>query len=304
MDVEIRKAVFPVAGLGTRLLPATKAIPKELMTLVDRPLIEYAIDEARAAGIIQFIFVTARGKTPLQDHLDRAPILEKRLRADGKLGLVELLDNATMRSGAAAFIRQHEPLGLGHAVWCARHLVGDEAFAVILTDDVIASETPCLQQMIQAHRETGDNMVALMKVRPQETGSYGIVETGNPAEKISEVSGLVEKPEPSQAPSNLAIVGRYILTPQIMKNLDCAIGGARGEIQLTDALNAEATGSGKVYGYQFDGERFDCGSKQGFLRATVAFALQRTDLNEEFRAYLQDILQEPGATKDTNLLPG
>ena len=286
---KVTKAVFPVAGMGTRFLPATKSIPKEILTLVDRPLIQYAIDEARAAGIKEFIFVTSRGKSALEDYFDHAPELESLLRKAGKDELLEVLKDTNMDSGAIAYVRQNRPMGLGHAVWCARRLIGNEPFAVLLPDDVIASEKPCLQQMMEAYEQTGGNMVAAMEVPPAKASSYGVLDIGEDMGAIVQVRGMVEKPAPEDAPSNLAVIGRYILTPKVLTNLNRMKQGAGGEIQLTDAI-AEETKSGKVYGFRFRGQRFDCGSKAGFLQATVAFALARPDLRDEFGAYLNDII--------------
>ena len=286
---KVTKAVFPVAGLGTRFLPATKSIPKEIMTLVDRPLIQYAIDEARAAGIKEFIFVTARGKSALEDYFDHSPELEATLRKSGKEALLEVLKDTNMDSGAIAYVRQNRALGLGHAVWCAKRLIGDEPFAVLLPDDVIAAEKPCLLQMIEAYEQTGGNMVAAMEVAPSKASSYGVLDVAEDMGSILKVKGMVEKPRAEDAPSNLAVIGRYILTPKVMMNLNRMKQGAGGEIQLTDAI-AEEAASGQVYGFRFRGQRYDCGSKAGFLQATVAFALARDDLREEFSAYLNDMV--------------
>ena len=293
----VTKAVFPVAGMGTRFLPATKSIPKEIMTLVDRPLIQYCIDEARAAGIKEFIFVTSRGKSALEDYFDHAPELEASLRRSGKDDLLEILKETNMDSGAIAYVRQNRPMGLGHAVWCARRLIGDEPFAVLLPDDVIAAEKPCLQQMVEAYEQTGGNMVAAMEVSPERTKSYGVLDIGEDMGSVVSVKGMVEKPPAGTAPSNLAVIGRYILTPKIMQNLNRMKQGAGGEIQLTDAIAEEADGPGKVFGFRFRGQRYDCGSKAGFLQATVAFALARPDLNVEFNAYLHDTLAQQKAAQ-------
>lgn len=290
MKRKVTKAIFPVAGLGTRFLPATKSIPKEIMTLVDRPLIQYAIDEARAAGIKEFIFVTSRGKSALEDYFDHAPELESTLRKAGKAELLQILRETYMDSGAIAYVRQNRPMGLGHAVWCARKLVGqNEPFAVILPDDVIAAEKPCLQQMVEAYAETGGNMVAAMEVPPEKASSYGVLDIGNDMGSIVQAKGMVEKPKAGEAPSNLAVIGRYILSPRIMQNLNRNKTGANGEIQLTDAIAEEITTSNDVYGYRFRGQRFDCGSKAGFLQATVTFGLARSDLREEFSSYLYEL---------------
>ncbi|WP_136646028.1 UTP--glucose-1-phosphate uridylyltransferase GalU [Tabrizicola sp. YIM 78059] len=287
---KITKAVFPVAGLGTRFLPATKSIPKEIMTLVDRPLIQYAIDEARAAGIKEFIFVTARGKSALEDYFDHAPELESELRKKGKTELLDILKDTNMDSGAIAYVRQNRALGLGHAVWCARRLIGNEPFAVLLPDDVIAADRPCLQQMVEAHAETGGCMVAAMEVAPQRTSSYGILDIGEDRGTIVRAKGLVEKPRPEDAPSNLAIIGRYILTPKVLTNLNRMKQGAGGEIQLTDAIAEEVDTAAGVHGLRFRGHRYDCGSKIGFLQATVAFGLSRPDLGAEFESFLHELM--------------
>jgi UTP--glucose-1-phosphate uridylyltransferase len=290
MHKKVTKAIFPVAGLGTRFLPATKSIPKEIMTLVDRPLIQYAIDEARAAGIKEFIFVTSRGKGALEDYFDHAPTLEQELRQKGKDDLLEILTGTNMDSGAIAYIRQHKALGLGHAVWCARRLIGNEPFAVVLPDDVIAAEKPCLQQMIEAYDETGGNIVATMEVPPEKASSYGVLDVHKDMGQLVKVKGLVEKPPADQAPSNLAVIGRYILNPSVLRSLDQMKLGSGGEIHLTDAVANEVLGEPGVYGYRFQGQRFDCGSKSGFLQATVAFALAREDLRVDLLTYIRDVV--------------
>jgi len=271
-------------------LPATKSIPKEILTLVDRPLIQYAIDEARAAGIKEFIFVTSRGKSALEDYFDHSPELEATLRRAGKDALLEILRETNMDSGAIAYVRQNRPLGLGHAVWCARRLIGDEPFAVLLPDDVIAAEKPCLQQMVEAYAQTGGNIVAAMEVPVAKTSSYGVLDVAEDMGSVVLVKGMVEKPKAGEAPSNLAVIGRYILSPKVMRNLDKVKPGAGGEIQLTDAIAKEAKTPGTVFGYRFRGQRYDCGTKAGFLQATVAFALARPDLRDEFSAYLNDMV--------------
>lgn len=291
MGKKVTKAIFPVAGLGTRFLPATKSVPKEIMTLVDRPLIQYAIDEARAAGIKEFIFVTSRGKGALEDYFDHSPVLEQELRAKKKAELLQILKNTNMDSGAIAYIRQHKALGLGHAVWCARRLIGDEPFAVILPDDVIAAEKPCLQQMVEAYNETGGNMVAAMEVNPDRASSYGMLDVDEDRGEMVKIKGMVEKPAPEEAPSNLAVIGRYILSPNVLKNLNQLKSGSGGEIQLTDAIAAELSQGHEVFGYRFKGQRFDCGSKSGFLQATVSFGLAREELRDDLYAYLQDVMQ-------------
>ncbi len=289
MRKRVTKAIFPVAGLGTRFLPATKSIPKEIMTLVDRPLIQYAIDEAREAGIKEFIFVTARGKGALEDYFDSAPELEKSLRLKGKTDLLRELRRTDMDSGAIAYIRQREARGLGHAVYCARRLVApNEPFAVLLPDDVIAGKVGCLKQMVDAYAETGGNMVAVMKVPRKQTSSYGVIDPGQKDGRVIEVKGMVEKPKAEDAPSNMAVIGRYILRPAIFQTLRRLPTGAGGEVQLTDAISAQIETDG-VYGYNFAGQRFDCGSKAGYLQATVAFGLGREELHDELRGFLDTV---------------
>ncbi|PRX31173.1 UTP--glucose-1-phosphate uridylyltransferase [Meinhardsimonia xiamenensis] len=291
MPRKVTKAIFPVAGLGTRFLPATKSIPKEIMTLVDRPLIQYAIDEARAAGIREFIFVTSRGKSALEDYFDHAPELEATLRRSGKKELLAVLKSTNMDSGAIAYIRQHKPLGLGHAVWCARRLIApNEPFAVILPDDVIAAEKPCLRQMVEAYENTGGSMVAAMEVPPEKASAYGVLDVRENMGALVSVKGMVEKPAPGDAPSNLAVIGRYILSPKVLQNLSRIKSGAGGEIQLTDAIAREIAEGRDVWGFRFRGQRFDCGSKAGFLQATVAFGMAREDLRDDFIAYLHEVM--------------
>ena len=291
-EEKITKAIFPVAGLGTRFLPATKSVPKEIMTLVDRPLIQYAIDEARAAGIKEFIFVTSRGKGALEDYFDEAPQLEQTLRKKGKDELLEILQSTNMESGAIAYIRQHKALGLGHAVWCARRLISNEPFAVILPDDVIAAEKPCLQQMVEAYEESPGCMVAAMEVPQSQTSAYGILDVAEDMGARVSVKGMVEKPDVDKAPSNLAIIGRYILTPDVLRNLNKKKSGAGGEIQLTDGIADEIQEGRPVYGYRFQGQRFDCGSKSGFLQATVSFGLDRPELRDDLMGYLQHVVND------------
>jgi UTP--glucose-1-phosphate uridylyltransferase len=290
MRRKVTKAVFPVAGLGTRFLPATKSVPKEIMTLVDRPLIQYAIDEARAAGIKEFIFVTSRGKGALEDYFDHAPTLEQELRRKNKDDLLEVLKNTNMDSGAIAYVRQHKALGLGHAVWCAKRLIANEPFAVILPDDVISADKPCLQQMVEAYEETGGNMVAAMEVAPEKTSSYGILDVEQQEGALAKIRGMVEKPEIEDAPSNLAVIGRYILSPSVLTNLNKMKSGAGGEIQLTDAIATDIENNVGVYGYRFAGQRFDCGSKSGFLQATVAFGLARDELKDDLMGYIKTVV--------------
>ena len=287
----IRTAVFPIAGLGTRFLPVTKSIPKEMLPLIDRPLIQYAIDEARAAGITEFVFVTARGKGALEDYFDSAPELENELEQRGKRDVLTELKGVTMPSGAIASVRQHEALGLGHAVWCARGLVGDAPFAVILPDDVIVGDEPCLKQMVEAYEAAGEHacMLAAMEVPPEQISSYGALEVVEESGPLIRASGLVEKPKPEEAPSYYAVIGRYILSPRVMDDLGRMKRGAGGEIQLTDAIADQARAGHPVFGYRFRGVRYDCGSKLGFLQATVAFALERDDLRGNFSDYLKEV---------------
>ncbi|MEA3049147.1 MAG: UTP--glucose-phosphate uridylyltransferase [Sphingomonadales bacterium] len=279
----LRKAVFPVAGLGTRFLPATKAMPKEMLTVVDRPLIQYAVEEALEAGIEQMVFVTGRGKAALEDHFDIAYELEAVIRGRGKS--LDILDSTRMPAGAIASVRQQEPLGLGHAVWCARELVGDEPFAVLLPDDLMVGKPGCLAQMVEAYHQVGGNIVCVEEVPGERTASYGIVAPGIRDGRLTEVKGLVEKPKPEEAPSNLGIVGRYILQPEVMAILDSKERGAGGEIQLTDAM-AKLIGVQPFHGVTVDAERHDCGDKIGFVRANIALALKRDDVAPAIRAFL------------------
>jgi len=281
----IRKAVFPVAGLGTRFLPATKSIPKEMLPLVDRPLIQYAVDEAREAGIEEFIFVTAAGKGALEDYFDTAAALEQRLAKNGKKDALATLEQTRMPEGTLSFIRQDQPRGLGHAVKLARRVVGDEPFAVLLPDDVIRAPRGALAQMVEAHAQTGGHMVATMNVPRAKTSSYGVLDVDNEHGKIAKARGLVEKPRPDVAPSTLAVIGRYILEPSIFDRLASQGPGAGGELQLTDAINADVEDAG-VCGFRFAGDRFDCGSVQGFVQATTQFALDRADLSGEYAEFL------------------
>ncbi len=289
---KVTKAVFPVAGMGTRFLPATKSIPKEIMTLVDRPLIQYAIDEARDAGIEDFIFVTARGKSSLEDYFDQAPELERRLEQSEKHDLLSVLRSTNMKSGAISYVRQNEALGLGHAVNCARNLIGDEPFAVILTDDIIKSkQRSALAQMVDQYQESEfDHMVAVMEVSKPEISSYGVIELNDIKNgRLVGASGFVEKPKAEDAPSNLAVIGRYILHPEIFDYLNHEQKGSGGEIQLTDAIDHFAKTKQCVSGFQFEGTRFDCGSKIGYLRASIAFGLENESFNEELSAYIKEI---------------
>jgi UTP--glucose-1-phosphate uridylyltransferase len=286
MPQRVRKAVFPVGGLGTRFLPATKAMPKEMLPVVDKPLIQYAVEEAQAAGITQFIFVTGRGKAAIEDHFDRSYELEDVLAERQRKELLDLVNAWMPSAGQVAYTRQIEPLGLGHAVACARDLVGAEPFAVLLADDLILGNEPCLKQMVAAHERAGGNMLAVMEVPQDHTRRYGVVSAGRESGRMVEVKGLVEKPAPEKAPSRLAVIGRYILQPDVFAEIERLPRGAGGEIQLTDAL-ARLIGRAPFNGYRFEGRRFDCGDKLGFLQANIAFALERGDLREEFSDYLR-----------------
>ena len=288
---KIRKAVFPVAGLGTRFLPATKAMPKEMLTVVDKPLIQHVVDEARAAGIEHFIFVTGRNKGVIEDHFDRQFELEANLRERGKKAELELLDRDLPGAGAASFIRQQSPLGLGHAVWCARDVVGNEPFALLLPDVLVQAKKSCLAQMIDAYPTLGQgaNLIAVEEVPEDRTHMYGVVGMGRRQGAAFEITGMVEKPARGTAPSNRIITGRYILQPEIFEFLEKQERGAGGEIQLTDAMLALAKRQ-PFYGIDFEGHTFDCGSKIGFLSANVAYALAREDLAANFRTELQALL--------------
>ena len=280
---KVRKAVFPVAGLGTRFLPATKAVPKEMLTVVDRPLIQYAVEEALEAGIEQMIFVTGRGKTALEDHFDISYELEAVMKARGKS--LDILASTRMPPGSVVVVRQQEPLGLGHAVWCARDIVGDEPFAVFLPDEVMVGSPNCTRQLVDAYEKVGGNVVAVLEVPPEETHKYGVITPGAVDGNLTEILGLVEKPEPGTAPSNLMLPGRYILQPEIMEALGKVGRGAGGEIQLTDAM-AAMIGKQAFHGLSFDGERHDCGHMLGFVIANVALALKRDDVAPALRDYL------------------
>ncbi len=283
----LRKAVFPVAGLGTRFLPATKAMPKEMLTVVDRPLIQYAVDEAVEAGIEQMIFVTGRGKSALEDHFDIAYELEATMAARGKS--VEVLDGTRLKPGNIAYVRQQEPMGLGHAVWCARDIVGDEPFAVLLPDDFMFGKPGCLKQMVEAYNKVGGNLICAEIVPDDQTHRYGIITPGTQDGTLTEVKGLVEKPAPGTAPSNLSVIGRYILQPEVMRILENQGKGAGGEIQLTDAMS-RMIGDQAFHGVTFQGTRFDCGDKAGFIQANLAVALSRPDLAPAVRAFAEKAL--------------
>lgn len=292
MNARVRKAIFPVGGLGTRFLPATKAMPKEMLPVVDKPLIQYAVEEARAAGIEEFIFVTGRGKASIEDHFDRSQELEDTLSSRGKSAELGLIADLLAAPGKVCYTRQQEPLGLGHAVWCARNLVGNEPFAVLLADDLVQADTPCLKQMVEAHAPIGGNLVAVMDVPKEHTKRYGILDVVEDNGELARAKGLVEKPEPEVAPSTLSIIGRYILQPEVFDELERQERGAGNEIQLTDAM-ARTIDRIPFHGLRFSGTRFDCGSKAGFLEANIAFALAREDLGGD----MADILRRyaPGA---------
>ncbi|MBN9413498.1 MAG: UTP--glucose-1-phosphate uridylyltransferase GalU [Candidatus Paracaedimonas acanthamoebae] len=278
LTTKVRKAVFPVGGLGTRFLPVTKAMPKEMLPVVDKPLIQYAVEEAAAAGIEEFIFVTGRGKTAIEDHFDHSFELEHTLRQRGKEEEYQSLNSLIKLPGSISYIRQQEPLGLGHAVWCARHLIGNEPFAILLADDFIYAHTPCLKQMIDAYE--GGVMVAVMDVEPSHVNRYGIIDIQEEHQRQVKVKAVIEKPSPDQAPSHLAIIGRYILDSEVFQHLEKQERGAGGEIQLTDALSPMIQKM-PFNGYRFEGTRYDCGSRGGLLAASITVALDREDLRDE-----------------------
>ena len=283
MASRVRKAIFPVAGLGTRLLPATKSIPKEMITVVARPLIQYAVDEAREAGIEQMIFVTGRGKSALVDYFDTAFELEATMRDKAKS--LDVLKPSNAHFGEVVTVRQQQPLGLGHAVWCARHIVGDEPFAVLLPDELMSGKPGCLAQLVEAYEAVGGNVVAALEVPDSETHKYGVIEPGQSEGRLTEILGMVEKPEPGTAPSNIMLPGRYILQPEVMRALDDQETGAGGEIQLTDAM-ARVIGSQPFHACRFEGDRYDCGSAAGFVIANLAMALDRPDVGDKVRKFI------------------
>lgn len=285
----IRKAVFPVAGMGTRFLPATKAIPKEMLPVIDRPLIQYAVDEAREAGIEQLIFVTGRGKTAIVEHFDHAFELEATMTERSKS--LDILEPTRIQPGNLVTVRQQVPLGLGHAIWCARAIVGDEPFAIFLPDELMIGQPGCMKQMVDAYNEVGGNLISVLEVPEEEVSSYGVIAPGARNGALTEVKGLVEKPKREDAPSNLIISGRYILQPEVMRVLESQSAGAGGEIQLTDAM-AQMIGQQPFHAVTFGGKRYDCGSKAGFVEATLAIALQREDMADEVRAIAKRLLTE------------
>jgi UTP--glucose-1-phosphate uridylyltransferase len=282
----LRKAVFPVGGLGTRFLPATKALPKEMLPIVDRPLIQYAVDEALEAGIEQMIFVTGRGKSAIEDHFDIAYELETTMAHRGKS--LEILHQTRLKPGAVAYVRQQEPMGLGHAVWCARDIVGDEPFAIFLADELMVGQPGCMKQMVDAYNRVGGNLVCGFEVPPEETDRYGIISPGRQDGNLVEVTALVEKPKLGTAPSNLMIPGRYILQPEVMRVLETQGKGAGGEIQLTDAM-AQMIGGQPFHAYKFGGRRFDCGDKAGYIQANIALALDRPEIGPAIRKFLDTL---------------
>ena len=282
----LRKAVFPVAGLGTRFLPATKSMPKEMLTVVDKPLIQYAVEEALEAGIEQIIFVTGRGKGALEDHFDISYELEDTMRARGKS--LDAISNIRMKPGSPVYVRQQEPLGLGHAVWCAREIVGDEPFAVLLPDELMVGKPGFMKQMVEAYNKVGGNVIGALEVPDAETDKYGIISPGAIDGRLTEVTALVEKPKRGSAPSNLMIPGRYILQPEVMRILEGQEKGAGGEIQLTDAM-AQLIGRQPFHGFTFDGQRYDCGDKAGFVQANIALALARADIGPAVRGFIDGL---------------
>jgi len=283
----LRKAVFPVAGLGTRFLPATKAMPKEMLTVVDKPLIQYAVEEALEAGIEQIIFVTGRGKGALEDHFDISYELEDTMRSRGKS--LDAISNIRMKPGSPVYVRQQEPLGLGHAVWCAREIVGDEPFAVLLPDELMVGKPGFMKQMVEAYNQVGGNVIGALEVPDSETDKYGIILPGTIEDRLTEVIALVEKPKRGTAPSNLMIPGRYILQPEVMRILETQEKGAGGEIQLTDAM-AQLIGNQPFHGFTFDGQRYDCGDKAGYIQANLAIALTRNDIGPVVREFAKGLL--------------
>ena len=286
----VRKAVFPVAGMGTRFLPATKAIPKEMLPIIDRPLIQYAVDEAREAGIDQLIFVTGRGKTAIVEHFDHAFELEATMTEREKS--LDVLEPTRILPGNLVTVRQQVPLGLGHAIWCARAIVGDEPFAIFLPDELMIGQPGCMKQMVEAYNEVGGNLLSVLEVPEDEVSSYGVIDPGKrgfgPGGALTEVRGLVEKPSRADAPSNLIISGRYILQPEVMRVLEHQGKGAGGEIQLTDAM-AQMIGTQPFHAYKFDGQRFDCGDKAGFITANISLALEREDIGPTVRAFIETL---------------
>lgn len=289
--MQIKKAVFPVAGMGTRFLPATKSMPKEMLPVVDKPIIQYAVEEAIASGIEEIIFVTGRGKSALEDHFDRSYELEETLRERGKKELLAAIQSVVPKTGTIIYTRQPEPRGLGHAIWCARNIIGDEPFAVLLADDLIQSNTPVLGQMIKAFDRFRASIAAVIEVAPEETSKYGIIDVDEALENnLVRLKGLIEKPQPDKAPSNLAIIGRYILTPKIFDLLARKKVGAGNEIQLTDAMSGLLKDQ-PIFGYRFKGNRYDCGDKAGFQMANIAFSLEWPEMRSQLMPFMRDIVE-------------
>jgi UTP--glucose-1-phosphate uridylyltransferase len=286
--MKIRKAVFPVAGLGTRFIPATKAMAKEMLPVVDKPIIQYAVEEAFAAGIEQIIFVTGRGKKALEDHFDRSFEIEHTLMEKGKDDLLKQIQQLVPQTGTIVYTRQNQPLGLGHAIWCARDIVGDEPFAVLLADDLIQTDKPVLTEMVKKFDRLRASIAAIMEIEKDQTDKYGILKATQIEDDIVKIDDMIEKPKPENAPSNLAIVGRYILTPRIFYHLEKGKKGANGEIQLTDAMKA-LLNEQPIFGYRFKGKRFDCGDKVGFQMANLAFALERPDMRDKLISFIREI---------------
>jgi len=289
MAQRVRKAVLPVAGLGTRFLPATKVIPKEMIPVLDKPVVQYAVEEARAAGIEEFVFVTADGKEAIANHFSENPVLERLLTEKKKTAELKMVRDASLPRGALHTVKQNEPLGLGHAVWCAREIIGNEPFAVILPDDMVLSDTPCLKQLIDAHAKVGGHVVAVENVPREQTNRYGILDVAGEQGALTKAKGLVEKPAPDKAPSTLAIIGRYILDPAVFKQLDHQTRGAGNEIQLTDALNG-TLGSVPFHGLRFEGRRYDCGTRVGFIEANIAFGLAHPEMKDQLREIVKRLL--------------
>jgi UTP--glucose-1-phosphate uridylyltransferase len=289
--MKVRKAVFPVAGLGTRFLPATKAMAKEMLPIVDKPLIQYAVEEAYASGIKEIIFVTGAGKNAIENHFDHSCELEQMLMARGKDVQLKMVHSLIPESGSIIYTRQNQPLGLGHAIWCARNIVGNEPFAVLLADDLIKSERPVLKQMMEKFDELQSSIVSVVEVDPKDTSKYGILAADPLVNSITKIRGLVEKPKPEKAPSNLAIIGRYILTPEIFTILQGKEKGAGGEIQITDAM-ARLLKTQNIYGYRYQGTRFDCGNKAGFQMANLAFSLDRPDMRDRLLPFIHDLIKK------------
>jgi UTP--glucose-1-phosphate uridylyltransferase len=288
--MKVRKAVFPVAGLGTRFLPATKAMAKEMLPVVDKPLIQYAVEEAFDAGINEIIFVTGATKRAIENHFDHSCEMEQLLYSKGKEMELKMVHSLVPETGTIIYTRQNEPMGLGHAIWCARNIVGNEPFAVLLADDLIKAERPVIGQMIEQFDRLQSSIVSVVEVRPEDTSKYGVLDAPPLVDRVTKIRGLVEKPKPEEAPSNLAIIGRYILTPEIFDILEGKEVGAHGEIQITDAM-ARLLTTQDIYGYQYEGTRFDCGSKAGFQMANLAFSLDRPDMREQLVPYIRELMK-------------